>query len=119
MSDLIVLMMFLVFQNLVIAIYQIDNCSIQEQLKQNFLNNLKIQKIPQFSKEEFEKFQIPVHMQMRYNLLAWKNKVKFQAESTNRSRRSSMPSLAGLFNEVHENSSKIFLPILRWSKTQI
>ena len=101
-------LLLLVVQNFATAIHHISSFSLQDELKQSVLNHLKFEKIPEFSKEEFDHFQIPAFMKMRYDLLAWKNKANFDLEKLERNRRSSIPSLAGLFNEVHKNSSKIF-----------
>ena len=89
---------------------QLDNFqSDEERLKNSFLAHLNFENVPQFSNEEFNNFQVPAHMKMRYQLLTWKKQAKFEMEALGRQRRSTLPSLAGLFNQVHKNSSKNFV----------
>ena len=76
-----------------------------EGLRRSFLDHLGLDEIPQFSKEEFENFQVPPHMKLKYDSLVRKQIT--EKKFLSRNRRSSAPSLSTLFNKVHSNPRKL------------
>lgn len=95
---------FIICSNVLAILIESD---IEQELRKKFLDQTGFDKIPQFSKEEFESFRIPFDVKTKYDSLVWKQRSWNEDNFSMRGKRSSGgPSLSKLFNQVQNNSSK-------------
>lgn len=95
MNIKIILLIFLTtLENSVTASFdEITKLEREHDIKRNIMNHLKMDKIPVFSRHEYDNFQVPNHVRDHYDYLLNKHQ---------RNRRAS-GSLANLYHSVREN----------------
>ncbi|XP_076817624.1 left-right determination factor 1-like [Clavelina lepadiformis] len=76
---------------------------VKRDLRYSVLEHLNLEEAPRFTKEDFQSFQVPLHMKKKYEALLWKHNMRKDSAILRKKR--SEPSLAGLFKSVHKNPS--------------